>query len=77
MLDDARVIVGWSVRDVLDYLHGHSADVLDYPPDADADTMRVCDDENRARAVVYRAGCAVMPRTLDAAGRAIEFVKSR
>lgn len=74
MLEGARVVAGWSIRDVLDYLEQHSAETLEYPSEADTETMRVCDDENRARAVVYRSGCACSARTIDAASRALEFV---
>jgi hypothetical protein len=74
MLDDARIVAKWSMLDVVGYLAAHSAEFLDYPPGADANMVRICDDENRARAVVYRSGCACTGRTLDAAGRALEFV---
>ena len=73
-IDAARQISGWCMRDVLDYLASHAADILEYPDDADTDLMGVCDRENRARAVVYKLGCSVQPCTLDAAGRALEHV---
>ena len=75
-VQSALIVNGWTMRDVIDYLESHAAEALRYPPDADADMMRVCDNENRARAIIYRTGAAVCSGTLDAANRALDFVRS-
>ena len=75
MLESARIVAGWSMRDVLDYLGGHYAPSLEYPPDADAELMRITDDANRAAAIVYRSGHPHSPRSLDCAERALQAAK--
>lgn len=74
-VDCARLVAGWSMRDVLDYMGQHSISVLEYPADADSDLMRVTDDANRQAAVVYLAGYPQTSETMDVANRSLEFVR--
>jgi hypothetical protein len=64
------------MRDVLDYVDARCGDALDYPQDADADTMRATDNANRERAILLRAGLPYTQQTAESASRALDFVRA-
>lgn len=74
LLDSARVVSAWSMRDVLDYLESASAELLEYPPDCDSELALVCDRENRARAYANLPGGSAYEFSVNAQAAALALV---
>jgi len=76
LIPQASKVNSWAMCDVIEYLMLHSAEVLDYPPDTDTETMRAIDNANRENAIVYMAGLSENSVSRDYAARALDFVRS-